>query len=121
MFATFGILALIVLIYVRPQEFIESLASFPFLYPALILAVIGLAVDLGLRRSRLQLLPQVPWIIAFVVWCASTLITRDPRKFTSAMVPLLIAATLFFVIAYGIQSFRHFHILAALLLAIAIF
>ena len=48
MFGVFGLVGLIVFIYLKPQEFIPALERLPFLYLFLALTVFGIACAAGL-------------------------------------------------------------------------
>jgi hypothetical protein len=118
MFAIPGILALVAFIYVRPQEFIEGLRSFPFLYIFLGLTVFGLAVDLRQRLLKPQVAPQLGYVIAFLLWSLLSLAVRGTEDFAPGF-QLVIAAVLYLVVSHGVQSFKGFQTVALGVLACA--
>ena len=65
MFATIGAVALIILIYVRPQEFWQPLQEVQLLYVFFGLSIFGIALDVRLRNARLFATPQLPWVLTF--------------------------------------------------------
>jgi len=116
MFILPGIVGLVSLIFLRPFEFIESLRGVPFLYVFFTLAVFGYLVDLRLGRVQLRFTPQWSWVLGFVAWCLLTLAIALPGELPAALFSLVILTFLFFVIAHGIQTFRAFELLAAVVL-----
>jgi hypothetical protein len=78
-----GIIGLIIFVYVRPQEFIEPLKDFNFLYIFLFLSLAGMAHDVSRRRTVLMATPHLKYAIAFGVWCAVTLLFRKPSIVTT--------------------------------------
>ena len=78
MFAIPGIVALVVFIYARPQEFLERLRVVPFLYLFFLLAICGGLLDLRVRNVKLTTTPQLPWIVIFFLWSAFTVLVRAP-------------------------------------------
>src|SRR5437016_13403890 len=110
MFAIPGILALLVLIHVRPQEFLLSLRALPLLYLFLGLAFFGYALDLRLRRSRLRPSPQLRWVIYFFLWCAMTVVVRARDQLPSILLGLTISLIFYVVIAHAVQTFRAFEV-----------
>ncbi len=121
MFAIPGTLALIVFIYVRPQEVFTGLQRLPLLYLFFALAIFGLLVNLRLRVSRPRLVPQTPWVIALWLWSVLTVAVNAPQFVYGAVIETAIPVILFLVIAHSVQSFRAFQVVAALLLALVIF
>lgn len=80
MFASIGLLALIVIDYLRPQEYLPALRAFPLLHIATGLAVLGLILDLRLGLSRLRPAPHlVPTILLFL-WSLVGLAVRARRS-----------------------------------------
>ena len=120
MFALPGLVALVVFIYVRPQEFVEFLAKVPLLYAALGLAVFGAVLDVRLRLSRLLATPQLRWVVLFYTWCLLTLLITAPRQI-AAILQLSIAVSLFLVLSHAVQTFKSFQVVAATLLCLGIF
>jgi len=121
MFAIPGIVALIALIYARPQEFIEPLQGIPLLYICFFLAVFGLILDLRLGYSRLQRTPALVWIGIFYVWCLVTAAVRAPSQLQGFAVALAISVALYLVIAHGVQSFKGLELVSSIVLAMVLF
>jgi hypothetical protein len=121
MFAIPGIIALVVFIYARPQEFFERLRAVPLLYLFFGLALFGIVLDLRVGYSRLRASPQLPWVALFFVWSALTVLIRAPGSAIQQLTSLSICVTLFLLIAHGVQSFRALHLVAATVLAMVLF
>lgn len=121
MFAIPGIVALIGLIYARPQEFVEPLQTVPLLYICFALAVFGGAIDLKLQNAKLLPAPALPWALAFVAWAMVTVLFTAPRTIHLKLLELGISFALFLVVAHGAQSFRSLALVSASVVAMVLF
>jgi len=121
MFAIPGIIALVVFIYARPQEFFERLRAVPLLHLFCALALFGIVIDLRVGFSRLRASPQLPWVLSFFLWSIATVLIRAPSSALENALSLTICVALFLLIAHGVQSFRALHVLAATVLAMVLF
>lgn len=121
MFSLPGTIGLIVFIYIRPQEFIESLQLVPFLYIFLALSVFGLALDLRLRVSRPTIQPMLLPSILFVMWAAATVFLKAPDRAMPALIEFAVPVIVYIVLAQGVQTFKGLRLIAGTLLAIALF
>ena len=121
MFAIPGIIALVVFIYARPQEFFERLRVVPLLYIFFGLALFGVVLDLRVGQSRLRAVPQLPWVALFFVWSSLSVLIRAPGTALDHITSLSICITLFVLIAHGVQSFRALHLVAAAVLSMVLF
>jgi hypothetical protein len=121
MFAIPGIIALVVFIYARPQEFFERLRAVPLLYLFCGLALFGIVLDLRLGHARLRNSPQLPWVLLFFVWSVLTVLIRAPGSAIEHALSLSICVVLFLLIAHGVQSFRALHLVAASVLSMVLF
>jgi hypothetical protein len=120
MFALPGIMALIALTLLRPQEFVPELAGLPLLHIALGLAVVGGAVDLVVSRGRLRATPVTPWALGLLLWAALTLLLAAPSELATAIQRLLIGVALCLVIAHGIRTPAALAVTGATILACAL-
>jgi hypothetical protein len=120
MFALPGIVALIVLIFVRPQEIIPELQRLPLLYGCFGLAVLGLAVDLRLRVNKAQKTPQLPYAIALFLWAMVSLAINAPDQLIANAIEFGVAVTLYVVIAHSVHTFRALQIVAGVLLTLTV-
>jgi hypothetical protein len=120
MFAIPGIVALVIFIYARPQEFLERLRVIPFLYVFFVLALAGALLDLRVRNLKLASTPQLPWIALFFSWASFTVLVRAPSAAASPIMGLSICIALYLLIAHGVQSFRALHLVAAAVLAMVL-
>ncbi len=116
-----GIIALVVFIYARPQEFYEPLRVVPLLYIFFGLAVFGLWLDWRVGNTRLRAVPQLPWVLAFAAWTVFTVLIRAPGEAVSLALGLSVCIALFLLIAHGVQSFRALHWVAAAVLSMVLF
>ena len=121
MFAIPGIVALVVFIYARPQEFFERLRVVPLLYIFFGLALFGIVLDVRVGLSRLRAVPQLPWIALFFVWASLSVLIRAPGTAVEHITSLSICIALFLLIAHGVQSFRALHLVAATVLSMVLF
>jgi hypothetical protein len=71
----FALLVVVVLL-IRPQEFVPALQSFSVLNAASLLAVAGVLGELAMGKQRLPWTPQLPWLAAFVLWCFLVTVRR---------------------------------------------
>jgi hypothetical protein len=110
MFTIPGIAALIVFILARPQEFIPLLQRVPFLHLFTALAVIGLIIDLRLRRLQPIAAPTMPWAVAFFGWAILTNAAVAPDQLIGHTIEMAILFALYGTIAHGIQRFRTFQV-----------
>lgn len=120
MFAIPGIVALIVLIYARPQEFLERLRVVPLLYVFFGLALFGWIIDLRVKNTHLSVTPQLPWVMLFFAWAASSVLIQARGDAFEQIMALSICVALFVLIAHGVQSFRGLHAVAATVLAMVL-
>src|SRR5262245_42645871 len=121
MFAIPGVILLVLLLYTRPQEFIDALRGVPLLYGCLGLALAGYAIDLKLRKSRMEPAPQLVPAVVFIIWALFSVATRS---LDAVIVPGMDVATsvvFFMVLSHTVQSFRVFQVVAATVLTIALF
>ena len=120
MFAATGLLALIFVEYLRPQEYFPVLLSVPLLHLATGLAVLGFAIDLRLGLARLRPAPHLVLTLLFFGWCLLTLTVRAPDQLLPRASALLIPLAIYLLVAHGIQSFRMLQALCGLILAICL-
>ena len=106
MFATPAILLLLCFVYIRPQEFIPGLDRVPLLYLLVALALVGLAVDIRLRYTKLQKSPLMPWVLAHIVWSLLSMAILARHAIGSMGIQLAVGFIIFFVLSQGAQSFR---------------
>ena len=120
MFALVGLLALIFVDYMRPQEYVEALKGVPVLHLATVLAALGLVLDLRLGLARLRAAPHAAHAVLFASWCAVTLLVRVPGQLASRATGLLVPLAIYLLVAHAVQSFRMLQVLCGFLLAIAL-
>jgi hypothetical protein len=121
MFAIPGIVALVIFIYARPQEFYEPLRALPLLYIFFGLALFGGYLDLRVGNIKLRSVPQMPWVLGLLAWSTLTVLIRAPAETVEHVIGLFVCFALFFLISHGVQSFRSLHLVAAAVLAMVLF
>ncbi len=121
MFSVPPLVALLIVDYLKPQEFIPALASLPFLYIFTGLAVVGFVLDVRLGLSELRSTPQLPIVAAFVVWALITALINRPGQFVPRALAVIIPISLYLLIAHSVQSYRMLQVLIGLVLAICLF
>lgn len=121
MLAIPGIIALVIFIYARPQEFVAPLRVVPLLYLFVAVAIFGIALDVRLGNTRLRATPQLPWILGFFTWATLTVLIRAPGAAREHVTSLAICITLYALIAHGLQGFRALHVICAVLLSMVLF
>jgi hypothetical protein len=121
MFATPAILALLIFIYIRPQEIFLPLGRVPLLYLLVGLALVGLALDVRLGFSRIKKNPILPWAIAHLAWNLVSMLVNARHALGTHGVALAVAFIIFFVISQGVQTFRGLSAAGVGMLAVSLF
>ena len=121
MYALVGIIGLMVSIYVRPYEWNADFARLPFLQVCCALALIGLGIDIGTKRTRLITSPMLPFCVFFVFWCIVTLTISAADKVVANSVPIFISLLLFLLISLGVQTVKAFTRLVLTIFALGLF
>src|SRR5262245_8587450 len=120
MLAIPGIIALVVFIYARPQEFFEQLRVLPLLYFSFALAVLGFVLDLRVGTVRLRASPQLPCILAFFCWSSLTVGIGAPSSAIEHALSLSLCVALYLLVAHGVRSFRALHVVAGTVLCMVL-
>lgn len=120
MFAVPGLLALILVEYLRPQEYLPVLYAVPLLHIAAGLAVLGFVLDLRLGLSRPQPAPHLALVLLLFAWCLVTLVVRAPDQLLSRAQALVVPVAIYVLVAHAVQSFRALEVVCGLLLAICV-
>lgn len=121
MFAIPGICALIIFILARPQEFFTLLQRIPFLHLFALFALLGWIIDVRLRRLQPVGAPSLPWVIALLGWALLCTAVKVPETLMGRAVELGILFVIYGTIAHGIQKFRTFQRVAAVLAGTCLF
>ena len=120
MFSLPGIIALVCLIFIRPQEVYPILIEVPIFYIVFAFAVLGLVLDLRLRLIRPRSTPQLVWALLFFAWCTISALARSNEVLTSLR-ELAILFVWYYLISHGLQTFRSLRLIAVLLLGLTTF
>ena len=121
MFALPGIGLLIIFILARPQEFIPLLQRVPFLHVFTVLAVVGYIIDVRLRRLQPIATNTLPWVIGLLVWAVISTAINAPDQLIARLLEMAILFALYGTIAHGVQRFRTFQVVAAVLATTCLF
>lgn len=117
----FGLFGLLFLIYIKPHDIVPALAVVQPLYLFLSIIVLGILMDLNARRSRLIAPPQARLVLLFWFWCIFTLALNRRDVLIEKGTSISIAVTLYFVVAYGIQSVPRFSKLTFVIFSLGLF
>lgn len=121
MFTLPGLILLVLVDTLKPQEFIPLLAGVPLLYLLTALTLVGFAVDLRLGHVRLTPAPQLALASLLLGWCLLTMVPRGGAVIGAQALALVVPFSLFLLIAHGAQSLRALEALAATALALGLF
>jgi O-antigen ligase len=121
MLALPGIITLMVLVIVKPMEFLPALQSIPLLYIVFGLTLLAVALDLRLRLVKLRVSPLLAWAALFFVWCVVTMAVRASPYFVRNSIEIAILFSMFFTISHGVQSLRGFRAITNGVVALALF
>jgi hypothetical protein len=121
MFATPAILALLCFVYIRPQEFVPGLDRVPLLYLLVGLALVGLALDVKLRYTKLERNPLLPWVLAHLVWSLLTMAVLARHAIGSMGIQLAVGFIIYFVLSQGAPTFRALATAGTGVLAVSLF
>ena len=114
------VLALVALVYLKPQEFIPLLAGLPLLHLVFVAAVAAVAYEISTGTLALRPPPQWRAVTAFALWALFVLLLRNRWS-----VPRLLAGTgtgvgIFFLAGMGLGTPSRVRTLGAVLLAFAL-
>jgi hypothetical protein len=120
MFAIPGLFALIVFVYLRPQEYFALLQSVPLLYLFFALSLFGVVLDWRLRRARPTVAPNLLPAVLFMVWCVATVGARSAGSLQKEAIDLGISFALYLLIAHGLPTLRSYAAMQVVLLVLAL-
>lgn len=116
MFTLPGLSALLVFIYLRPQEFMPLLQKLPLLYIFFAAAVGGLVIDLKLRLLKPIPARSLLFATLFFGWTMVSIGVKVPAASKIAeIIDFAIAFVTFVVVCQGVQSFRALRVVACTL------
>jgi hypothetical protein len=116
-----GLVSLLILIYIRPHEFVPELRGLNLLYVAFGLCILGILRDVAQRRTHVMKTPALGWVLALTGWCALTLAYRRPDLLDTHLINIVVCATLYVVIAQGVQLPSTFLKVVLTILALGLF
>jgi hypothetical protein len=74
--AVAGVVMVVFVLLVRPQEFAPALQAFSLLDAVTAMAAFGVFVDVALGKQRPPWTPQGPWLAGFLAWCFLVTVRR---------------------------------------------
>ena len=117
-----GAVLLVCVIFIRPQEFVPGLASIGILNLLTAFAVIGIVVEFGMGKTKSAWSPQLPFLLAFVLWCYLVTAIKAGRSELAHTSNTVLFSTIFLLIVmYGARTFERFATMCAVLLCVGIF
>jgi hypothetical protein len=120
MLTVFGIVLVIALMLVRPQELIADLHGVPLLYGALALTSIGAIADVLTQKTTLRRTPVTLWALGFIAWCFVTLGIDSPDFGWVGIQRMVICIVLCLVVAHSVQTPRALNVVAGTVMACAV-
>ncbi len=122
MYAIPGLIALLCVVYIRPQEIAPALARVPLFHVFVLATVVGWVLDLRVGFARLRANPLVPWAWGYCLWSIVTLAAKADTGSNAGREALLslVSFFLFAAPAQALQSLRGLRIVAAVLLALSL-
>jgi hypothetical protein len=119
--ALIGALLLVIVLLVRPQEFIPALQSVSVLNAFAALAALGIALELALGKQSSLWTPQLPWLAGFVGWCFLVTVRRLGREgLIVAWEFVGLSAVFMLVVTFAIRKAAHWRAAAATLIAVSV-
>jgi hypothetical protein len=116
MFALPGVCGLVVFLYLRPLDVIPSLRGIPFLQVFLLMAVIGVLLDLRLGVLKMTTSPITKLVLLWAGWDIFVTLTHGPTILAPVLSNVITILVLYFVVANGIQTMKGLAKVSALLL-----
>ncbi|WP_394826572.1 O-antigen ligase family protein [Pendulispora albinea] len=116
-----GAVLLVVTIFLRPQEVFPFLQGLGFLNIVTGLAVLGIIIEFASGRTRSAWTPQLPYLLAFAIWCFLCTLVKTGRGELMHTVNTVAFSTIFMlVIAYATRGYHRFAVMAVTLVGIAV-
>lgn len=116
-----GAILLVLTIFLRPQEVFPFLQGIGVLNIVTGLAVLGIVIEFAAGRTRSAWTPQLPYLVAFGLWCFFCTVVKTGRGELQHTVNTVVFSTIFMlVVAYAARSYDRFVLLATVLVGIAV-
>ncbi len=116
MFILPGLLGLVVFLFTRPLDFMDSLRGIPFLYLFVGFALLGYVADVGAGKNKYAPSPHLRLVLGLLGWCLLSVMLKAPWAFVPGFIELAIVLILFFLMSHGVRNLRAFERLAGVLL-----
>jgi O-antigen ligase len=115
-----GVLLVVFVLLVRPQEFIPALQTFSVLNAVTALTAFCVAFEIViLGKLRPPWTPQVPWLVGFIGWCfLSTVIRLGPMGFTVVWEAVGLSAIFMMTVVAAAATLWRWQTLAVALVAV---
>ncbi len=118
--ALVGVLLVVFVLLVRPQEFVPALQTFSVLNAVTAVTAVGVAFEtVILGKLRPPWTPQVPWLIGFIVWCFLVTVRRlGLAGFTVAWEAVGLSAIFMMMVVAAAGTFLRWRTVAVALVAV---
>jgi hypothetical protein len=117
--ALFGAVLLVIILFVRPQEFVPGLASLSILNVATAICLLGIGFEVATGRLKRFWTPQFPFLAGFVVWCVVVTFMKAGSSAVLDMKETVLFPVIFFVIiVYAGAAYSRLRVITATILAI---
>jgi hypothetical protein len=117
--ALVGVLLVVFVLLVRPQEFVPALQTFSLLNAVTAITALGVLLQVVLGTQRPPWTPQVPWLLGFLAWCFLVTVRRVGLSGLSvAWEAVGLSAIFMMAVVAAAGSFARWRIVAASLVAV---
>jgi hypothetical protein len=117
-----GALLLVLVLLVRPQEFLPALQSVSLLNGCAAMAALGIAIELALGGQPAPWTPQLPWLFGFVGWCFFATVRRLGAEGLQVVWEFVgLSAVIMLVVAFSARSLPRWRALGGLLVLVSVF
>jgi O-antigen ligase len=115
-----GVLLVVFVLLVRPQEFVPALQAFSVLNAVTALTVFCVAFEtVILGKLRPPWTPQVPWLVGFIAWCFLVTVVRlGPAGFTVVWEAVGLSAIFMMTVVAAAGTLLRWRIVAVVLIAV---
>lgn len=116
-----GAILLVFVIIIRPQEFIPGLESLALLNVATAIGLVGIVIEAAMGKLRRIGSPQLPLVLAFLVWCYVTVAVREGfGDFEGTHRSILFSVIFMTVVMFASRTILRFRLMVGLLVVLGI-
>ncbi len=119
--ALFGACLLLVILFVRPQEFVPLLASLSLLNVAVGVGMLGIILDFAMGKQKVAKTPQWPIMGAYVFWnVLATLAKVGPEPIAGMTTTMFFPVIYFVLVCYAGRTYERFRTLSSAMLMVSL-